>query len=63
MNQGTYSVPEYFPLSKAYKLFTNLGLRWIIVVGGKSGGEVVGVLNRSTFLDVHIERRTGASSR
>mmetsp|Transcript_15425 Transcript_15425/g.38302 ORF Transcript_15425/g.38302 Transcript_15425/m.38302 type:complete len:1060 (+) Transcript_15425:21-3200(+) len=59
MNQGTYCVPENFPLSKAYKLFANLGLRWIIVIGGRSGGEVVGVLNRSGFLDLHIEKRTG----
>ena len=61
MNQGTYCVPENFPLSKAYKLFANLGLRWIIVIGGRSGGEVVGVLNRTAFLNLHIETQTGTS--
>jgi CBS domain-containing protein len=42
MNQGAYCVPEYFPVSKVYRLFTQLGLRWIVVVGGDTGGEVVG---------------------
>jgi len=58
MNRGTYTVPEDFPLSKAYNLFTLLGLRWIVVVGGIDGG-VVGMLTRESFLDSHVKERTG----
>ena len=39
MNKGTYCVTEDFPVSKAHLLFTKLGLRWIVVLGGFSGGE------------------------
>jgi CBS domain-containing protein len=59
MNQGTYCVPDHFPVSKAYQLFTKLGLRWIVVVGGESGGEVVGILTRATLLNSHICHQTG----
>lgn len=63
MNRGTYCVPEHFPISKAYRLFTKLGLRWIVVVGGgenSGGGQVVvGILTRSSFLNAHIYHRTG----
>jgi len=58
MNRGTYTVPEEFPLSKAYNLFTLLGLRWIVVVGGIDGG-IVGMLTRESFLDSHVYERTG----
>jgi len=58
MNRGTYTVPEDFPLSKAFNLFTLLGLRWIVVVGGIDGG-VVGILTRESFLDSHVYERTG----
>ncbi|KAL3908888.1 MAG: hypothetical protein SGILL_008311 [Bacillariaceae sp.] len=59
MNQGTYCVPETFPVSKAYRLFTKLGLRWIVVVGGDSGGAVVGILTRATLLNSHVFTQTG----
>jgi len=90
-NRGTYTVPEFCPVSKAYKLceledlysidsfpyvlflilpyiclysiyhiiVTALGLRHIIVLGGSTGGEVVGVLTRASFLDYHIEEESG----
>jgi CBS domain-containing protein len=59
MNCGAYCVPEHFPVSKAYRMFTKLGLRWIVVVGGESGGEVVGILTRATLLNTHIYNQTG----
>ncbi|KAL7549127.1 hypothetical protein ACHAWF_012401 [Thalassiosira exigua] len=54
-NRGTYTVPEFCPVSKAYRLFTALGLRHIVVLGGHSGGKVVGILTRASFLDAHVE--------
>jgi CBS domain-containing protein len=59
MNQGAYCVPEYFPVSKAYRLFAKLGLRWIVVIGGDTGGEVTGMLTRKNLLDSHIYTETG----
>eukprot|EP00537_Pseudo-nitzschia_pungens_P002124 CAMPEP_0172361830 /NCGR_PEP_ID=MMETSP1060-20121228/5602_1 /TAXON_ID=37318 /ORGANISM="Pseudo-nitzschia pungens, Strain cf. cingulata" /LENGTH=986 /DNA_ID=CAMNT_0013084211 /DNA_START=98 /DNA_END=3058 /DNA_ORIENTATION=- len=59
MNRGAYSVPEDFPLSKAYNLFTLLGLRWIVVVGGADGGTVVGLLTRESFLELNLKEKTG----
>ncbi|VEU42657.1 unnamed protein product [Pseudo-nitzschia multistriata] len=50
MNRGAFSVPVDFPVSKAYDLFTLLGLRWIVVLGGPHGGSVVGILTRESFL-------------
>lgn len=55
MNRGAFSVPDYFPLSKAYTLFTTLGLRWIVVTGSQDGGKVVGILTRYNLLPAHIE--------
>jgi len=63
MNLGTYSVPEHFPLSKAYNLFTLLGLRWIVVVGGVDGGTVVGVLTRESFSESYLREKTGMDPR
>lgn len=51
-------IAEYTPVSKAYKLFTSMGLRYIVVTGGHSGGEVVGMLSRPNFLPEHIHNRT-----
>ncbi|KAG7373885.1 chloride channel [Nitzschia inconspicua] len=61
MNRGTYCIPEHFPVSKAYSLFTKLGLRWIVVVGGERGCDVVGILTRQTLLNGHIYDQTGIS--
>lgn len=61
MNQGTYCVPENFPVSKAYRLFTKLGLRWIVVTGGESGGEVVGILTRATLLNSQVYNQFGVN--
>lgn len=57
MNRGTFSVPEYFPLSKAYMLFTRLGLHWIVVVG--ENGQVVGMVDRGSLLPSHLQEKTG----
>jgi len=62
MNRGTYIVPEHFPLSKAYSLFTLLGLRWIVVVGGIDGGTVVGILTRESFLESYIKLNARADA-
>jgi CBS domain-containing protein len=59
MNKGSYCVPDDFPVSKAHFLFTKLGLRWTVVLGGSSGGEVVGVLTRSSLLRSHIGEQAG----
>jgi hypothetical protein len=59
MNRGTYSVTETCPVSKAHHLFTALGLRHLIVLGGQSGGEVVGMLTRINLLMESIQERTG----
>jgi hypothetical protein len=59
MNRGTYSVMEFCPVSKARHLFTALGLRHLIVLGGKSGGETVGILTRLNLLKESIEEQTG----
>lgn len=59
MNRGAFSCPHYFPLSKVYRLFTKLGLRWIVVTGGESGGNVVGIVTRRNLLPAHIRECTG----
>jgi CBS domain-containing protein len=61
MNQGTYTVTEFCPVSKAHFLFTALGLRHLIVLGGDSGGAVVGIITRINLLKFSIEDRTGYS--
>ena len=51
---------EFCPVSKAYKLFTSLGLRHLVVLGGgESGGEVVGILSRANLVPEYIQERTG----
>lgn len=57
MNRGAYSITQNCPLSKAYNLFTSLGLRHLPVLG--KDGSVVGILTRSNFNADYIERRTG----
>eukprot|EP00934_Nitzschia_sp_Nitz4_P004113 Nitzschia sp. Nitz4//scaffold475_size5561//117//2954//NITZ4_009215-RA/size5561-processed-gene-0.5-mRNA-1//-1//CDS//3329552711//4103//frame0 len=61
LNQGTYCVPEHLPVSKARLLFTNLGLRHVVVLGGPSGGEVVGMFTRANLMPSYIEAKTGVS--
>jgi len=58
MNRGTYCVNEFCPVSKAHLIFTALGLRHLIVLGGPTGGQVVGILTRINFLREYIEERT-----
>lgn len=58
MNRGSFTVPDFCPVSKAHTLFTTLGLRHLVVLGGKSGGKVVGVVTRVNFLDSQIEEKT-----
>ena len=55
----SFNSSEFCPVSKAYNLFTMMGLRHLIVLGGESGGEVVGVLSRANFLPDYIKDRTG----
>jgi hypothetical protein len=40
-------------------MFTALGLRHLVVLGGLSGGEVVGMLTRVNLLEKSIDERTG----
>ena len=61
MNQGTYTVTEFCPVSKAHFLFTALGLRHLIVLGGDTGGAVVGIVTRINLLKCSVEERTGYS--
>ena len=49
-NMGSCIVTEFCPVSKAYVIFTSMGLRHMIVFGGATGGEVVGILTRANFL-------------
>lgn len=56
-NMGSCIVTEFCPVSKAYVIFTSMGLRHMIVFGGATGGEVVGILTRANFLQTHIEAR------
>lgn len=63
MNRGTHCVTESCPVSKAHHLFTALGLRHLIVLGGHSGGEVVGILTRINLLKESIAERTGCEMR
>jgi H+/Cl- antiporter ClcA len=59
MNRGSYCVTETSPVSKARHLFTALGLRHLVVLGGKSGGETVGILTRLNLLKESIQEETG----
>jgi hypothetical protein len=55
----SFKLSEYCPVSIAYLLFTSLGLRHLVILGGTMGGEVVGVLTRENLLPAYIEARTG----
>lgn len=57
MNRGAFNVVQNTPLSKAYELFTALGLRTLCVLG--KGGSVVGMVTRSNLLPAYMESRTG----
>lgn len=59
MSRGTYCVTEFCPVSKARFLFTSMGLRHLVVLGGETGGAVVGVLSRANFVRTHIQDLTG----
>lgn len=59
MNRGTYCVTESCPVSKAYAMFTSLGLRHLIVLGGNTGGRVVGVVTRSNLSQEFMQERSG----
>lgn len=55
MNRGAYSVPEMFPLSKCYSMFTALGLRHLVVLG--KGGKVSGMITRYNLSSSYLEKR------
>jgi CBS domain-containing protein len=57
MNRGAYSVVQNTPLTKAYEIFTALGLRTLPVLG--KSGVVVGIVTRSNLLPEYMEDRTG----
>uniref|UniRef100_A0A7S2XPI2 Chloride channel protein n=1 Tax=Attheya septentrionalis TaxID=420275 RepID=A0A7S2XPI2_9STRA len=59
MNQGAYCITESCPLSKAQSMFTALGLRHLVVLGGKYGGTVVGMITRCNLDERFIKERTG----
>lgn len=59
MNRGTYSVHQHCPVSKAHYIFTALGLRHLVVLGG--GGRVVGILTRMNMIKDSIRERTGVA--
>jgi H+/Cl- antiporter ClcA len=59
MNRGTYTVTEFCPVSKALNMFTALGLRHLVVLGGSTGGSVVGILTRANLLPARIESLYG----
>lgn len=61
MNQGTFCVPVHLPVSKARFLFTQLGLRHVVVLGGRSGGEVVGIFTRANLMPGYIAEKTGVT--
>ena len=52
-------VAEYMPVSKVYNLFLSMGLRHLVVLGGESGGEVVGIVSRENLLPETIHTCTG----
>jgi len=56
MNQGAYCVTESCPASKAYEMYTALGLRHLVILGGSG---VVGIVTRSNFNLSYMEKRTG----
>ena len=62
MNRGTHTVTEFCPVSKAMRMFTALGLRHLIVLGGETGGRVVGIITRANLLPAHIESLYGVPS-
>ena len=55
MNRGTYCVTEFCPVSKALSMFTKLGLRHLVVVGGSGGSQVVGMITRINLLRQYIK--------
>jgi H+/Cl- antiporter ClcA len=59
MNRGAYCVPDHLPVSKARKMFTKLGLRHVVVLGGKGGGNVVGVFTRANLMEKYIREKVG----
>ena len=59
LNQGAKTVTEHCPVSTAKKMFTALGLRHLVVLGGETGGSVVGVVTRANLLASHIESLYG----
>ena len=58
MNRGAKCVMETCPLSTAYLIFTTLGLRHLCVLGGETGGEVVGIITRQNMREEFIKEKT-----
>jgi len=59
MNRGAHVILEGCPLSKAFELFTKMGLRHLTVIGGVEKGKVVGIITRENLLDENLEEATG----
>ena len=62
MNRGTYCVTEFCPVSKALSMFTKLGLRHLVVVGGGGGSQVVGMITRINLLRQYIKEVAAESA-
>tara|TARA_B110000971_G_C19696320_1_gene357727 strand:+ start:107 stop:598 length:492 start_codon:yes stop_codon:yes gene_type:complete len=62
MNLAPHVVLENCPLSRAYKLFSSLGLRHLVVLGGVSGGEIVGLVTRANLLEENIREKLEKNS-
>jgi len=56
MNLSPHVVLEDTPLSKAFKMFTTLGLRHLVVLGGPTGGDIVGIVTRVDWLSENIKK-------
>ena len=56
MNVAPYVVLESSPLSRVYSLFTNMGLRHLVVLGGQQGFDVVGIITRSNLREDNLDR-------
>ena len=62
MNVAPHVVLESTPLSVAYGLFTTVGLRHLVVLGGGEGsmdgtGKVVGIVTRKDLLEEALDER------
>jgi len=58
MNRKAYSVPDDCPLSRAYDLFTSMGLRHLPVLNDTNS--VVGIISRYNFSKEWVKKKTSS---